>query len=81
MLAKIEDFGGGVGFRNEVWKIGAGGKGSDEEAGLSARLGPAISGEQRMTMGFLPLQGVAVTGNRVFQTDVNLQQFSKHYLE
>lgn len=34
---------------------GAVGKGSDEGAGLSARLGPAISGERRMTMDFLPL--------------------------
>ena len=33
---------------------GAVGKGSDEGAGLSARLGPAISGERRR-MDFLPL--------------------------
>lgn len=45
---------------------GAVGKGSDEGAGLSARLGPAISGERRMTMDFLPLYLVVLEDSRDF---------------
>lgn len=56
---------------------GAVGKGSDEGAGLSARLGPAISGERRMDFLPLYLNVLEKSRNFNFRKEISIETISR----